>query len=174
MEEFNLRLQNGRMKTFGEKKYITPLTMEEEQELHYTIIRDNIENVYKEWENQRDLEREKLSIQQKKFMEKLILHRVKTIKISDGIWVPNHNYVNIEVEYLQPTEDFPDELKNLKFTEIEEVVDKIYELPHYQTFHTDESSEKKYKFIYLLDCDKNVIARLIEAGYFTTPTTIPY
>ena len=166
MEEFNLRL--GMINTFNERNKIMPLTMEKEQELYYDIIRKNIEIAGQKWEKQRDVESECLASKQKKFMEKIILHRVKSIKLSDGLCVPNFNYISVEVEYYNSNE-FPNEkLKNLKLSEIDEVVDKIYELPHYQTFHTDDCSLKKYKIVHLLDDNKDAFERLTEIGYFTT------
>ncbi len=167
MEEFNARLRNGIMKSFNERKKIMPLTMDQEQELYYQIIRENIEKAGEKWEKQIDLENKNLATKQKIFMEKLIIHRVKSIKLSDGLCVPNFNYVNVEVEYYN-SDDFPEnkKMKNLKLSEIDEVVDKIYELPHYQTFHTDECSLKKYKIVHLLikydEDDKNDFEKITE------------
>ena len=153
MEEFNARLRTGIMKTFNERKKIMPLTMEQEQELYYQIIRENIETAGEKWEKQIELEKKNLATKQKKFMEKIVIDRVKSIKISDGLCVPNFNYVNVEVEYYNSDNDeFPEnkKMKNLKLSELDEVVDKIYEFPHYQTFHIDECSLKKYKIIHLV------------------------
>jgi hypothetical protein len=102
-------------------------------------------------------------------MEKLILLSVKSIKLSDGLCVPNFNYVNVEVEY-HNYDELPEnkKMKNLKFSELVEVVDKIYEFPHYQTFHIDECSMKKYKMIYLVDNKETMMNRVVEIGYFQT------
>ena len=143
-------------------------TMNEEQRLYYHELTIKHEIERQELKTQRELKSEELALKQKLFMEKLILHRVKNIKLSDGLCVPNINYTSVEVEYMNTDEFQEGEMKNLNFLELQEVVDKIYEFPHYQTFHTDECSLKKYKIIHLIYDKETLMKRVLEIGYFYT------